>query len=162
MAQIDYHTTVLPAWRIDQAFPLIQSAEANVSLENWHDYAKALLTTDVSTGNTPRHGIVIVERLGYIRGLFAYQKMPDLAHRQILRVEHFTVMEMVRRDAAARALILAATELASSLSCQAIQALLNGHALWSLPHFAPLAEIETLKSCYRQTPNYDRGCGNPS
>ena len=153
----EYQTRTLPLERIDQAFPLVRDLAPDVDLARWHRFAEALAAQqsngEFDTLSSPG-GVMVAERAGYIRGLFTYQVLPDLEHERVLLVQNFIVLEVVRREAAAKALMTAAVDLARDLSARAIHVLMGLDAIWAIKLYEGLGHsVEALALCHQVSAN---------
>lgn len=115
--QAAYGILSLPAGRIAEAYPLIRQQLPALTLDQWTAYARALTGESMPAEG----GIIACERKGRIRGLFAWQSVPDPSHRKIMRVHHFTVLEVVHRNAATQSLIAAMHRRAEAMGCGAVR-----------------------------------------
>jgi hypothetical protein len=98
------------------AFPLIQSAEPNVSLDAWLAYVATLNRTTMETT-----GIIIVQsKRGYIHGLLQYRVTTTLGHGKALDVQHLIALDAGDRAAAIKMLIGVMDDLARKFGCEAI------------------------------------------
>lgn len=134
-----YVTKQLDARRIDQAFPVVQTAFPKISVDRWRAYAQTLLCgkggkarpkapkpADMA-GNVvplvipPSSGVIVAQLgLGYIHGLFAYQVLPNLGHGKVLQVDMFVALDLFDPEAAAESLLLEMERLGRVLHCDAI------------------------------------------
>lgn len=102
-----------------KAYPLIQAARPEVSLDAWIAYAEQLI--DSTPKPAPSAGIVVAESLqGYIHGLFAYTVRLVLNHDAVLTVENFVAVDLADRAAATKALIAVMESMARDHGCSAI------------------------------------------
>jgi hypothetical protein len=98
------------------AFPLIQSAVPNVSLDAWLAYVAAQNQARMETT-----GIIIVQsKRGYIHGLLQYRVATTLGHGKALHVEHLIALDTGDRAAAIKMLIGIMDDLARKFDCAAI------------------------------------------
>lgn len=115
----DYHIKPLLAENAARAYPLIQAACPEVSLDAWINYAEKLNHPDPA--QTQAAGIVAAEsKRGYIHGLFSYSVRIVLNHNAVLTVENFIALDMGDRAAAIISLIDVMESLAQDLGCSAI------------------------------------------
>ena len=115
----DYQITDLSGDSAARAYPLIQAAWPEISLDAWIDYAERINHPDPVL--TKAAGIVAAEsKRGYIHGLFSYSVRIVLNHGTVLSVENFIAMDMIDRAAAIKSLILVMETLARDLGCSAI------------------------------------------
>ena len=102
-----------------RAYPLIQSASPNVSLEEWIAYFTRLSQLAESHGRVS--GVVALEsRRGYIHGLFSYCTGHRLGVGPILNVENFIAIDAGDRASAITSLIDAMERLAHDHGCATI------------------------------------------
>ena len=110
-------TRSLTPERVAQAFPLIQIAFPEVSLENWRDFATPAASAQSQTDG----GITtVVSEQGYIVGLCCYRVVQDFQHGNVLMVEHFLILDLFDQKAVVHALADAAESLARERRCTAI------------------------------------------
>ena len=113
-----------------KAYPLIQAACPEVSLNAWIDYATQLSVP--SPPPTADSGILIAESgRGYIHGLFAFSVRVVLNQRAVLTVENFIAVDMGDRAAATKALIAVMEQLAKDHNCSAIHTHIPDS--WNMP-----------------------------
>ncbi|MDD9904641.1 MAG: hypothetical protein OXT06_13810 [Rhodospirillaceae bacterium] len=114
----DYEIRSLSRNNAAKAYPLVQAACPEVSLDAWINYAARL------TGSMPSAsaaGIVVAEcARGYIHGLFSYTVRFILNHQAVLTVENFIAVDFGDRDAATKALIADMDRLARDHGCSTI------------------------------------------
>ncbi len=134
--------------QIDQAFPLIQSIAANVSIDEWRRYARAILDRAQDEA-----GIMTVQAFEYIHGLFAYRVDRSLRHDRVLLVDTVAVLELFSPKLAMTALLQVMDDMAVALDCRAIQTCvpsterMEGTARrWMMEQFQDLGHsIDSLK-----------------
>ncbi len=115
----DYHIRPLSPENAARAYPLIQAARPDVSLDAWIEYAERINHPDPEL--TKAAGIVAAEsKRGYIHGLFSYSVRIVLNHNAVLTVENFIALDMGDRAAAIKTLIDVMERLARNLDCSAI------------------------------------------
>ncbi|QJE74256.1 hypothetical protein HHL28_15250 [Aerophototrophica crusticola] len=137
----------LDARRVDQAFPVVQTAFPRVSVERWREYALQLMGPPLPKGRnvvrlpTAQPSGVMVAQLGhgYIHGLFTYQTVPSLSHGKVLQVDMLVALDLFDPVSAAEALLVEMERLAHALRCDAIHLSLPQH-----PQSDQLAKIEKL------------------
>jgi len=132
---MDYEIHHLAIGQVAQAFPLVREFAGELTLERWRDFAAAMVAPAPVGRGVAASGIVAAERLGYIRGLFTYIVIADLSHEQVLLVQNFCVIEVIRRDGVSDALLGEMAKLARQLSCKAIHAILEPGSEWALLQF---------------------------
>lgn len=103
--------------QIDQAFPLIQSIAADVAIDTWRAFARAILARPAEDA-----GIMTVQAFDYIHGLFAYRVERSLQHDRVLTVDTISVLELFSPKLAMAALLQVMDDMAVALGCQAIHA----------------------------------------
>lgn len=135
-----YEAIPLKRQRIDQAFPVVQTAFPKLGLERWRAFAEELVGPEetgprrrkagapgAATGNVvtlpqpkPR-GIVAAQRgRHYIHGVFAYHVVPSLCHGRVLQVDLFVALDLFDPAACAEALMREMDRLAKVLQCEAV------------------------------------------
>jgi len=114
-----YIVRFLPAEKVAQAFPLLQTV-SEMSLDQWQGYANERLVPAPSVVGE-HSGIVSVENdRGYIYGLFGYQVDVDLQCGRVLRCENLVALHMFDPEAVVNALVEAMESLAKSKKCRAV------------------------------------------
>jgi hypothetical protein len=114
----DYQIRPLLAENAARAYPLIQAACPEVSLDAWVDYAAKL--NHPNPVLTQAAGIVAAEsKRGYIHGLFSYSVRIVLNHNAVLAAENFIALDMGDQAAAIISLIDVMETLAQHLGCSA-------------------------------------------
>ena len=99
---------------VEQAFPVVQAAAPDVTLEQWRAYA----TGSPEEGTTGLTGAF--NEQDYIVGLFAYQREQHLHYGRILRICHLAAVDLVDAEPVLLALLQAIDDLAQSRGCGAI------------------------------------------
>jgi len=103
--------------QILQALPLARLVDANLSEEQWIDYAETL--TDQATNG--HCGIMTVQsKTGTIYGLSAYRLKNDLRSGRVLEIENFAAMDLRGGRSAAAALLRALERLARKHDCSCV------------------------------------------
>lgn len=110
-----FEARLLSHEQVDQAFPIVQSAIAGITMDGWRRFAGALVSADRCVS-----GVMTAQCRNYIHGLFSYRALPSLRHRTQLVVENFIVLDLFNPSGAASALLGAMDELADNLNCEAI------------------------------------------
>lgn len=107
---------LLSGERIDQAYPLVQAALPQVSLEKWRDFARRKIA-----GNGATSGIqsVLTEQ-DYVAGLSVYRVEEDLCHGSTLIADHFMALDLFSRGAVIHALADFLEDLARRHGCGAV------------------------------------------
>ncbi len=142
--------------QVDQAFPLVQSILPDITVDVWRRYAAALLDRAVTD-----RGIMTVQALGYIHGLFSFRVEDNLQHGRSLLVDNFSVLDLFTPTAAATALVRSMDELAVTLDCRAIHTYLpNSERLapdyrrWMLRQFRDHGHhVESVTLCKASIPS---------
>ena len=132
-----FEARLLSEEQVDQAFPIVQSAIAGITMESWRRFAGATVSADRRAS-----GIMTAQCRSYIHGLFSYRVAPSLRHRRQLLVENFIVLDLFNPSGAAAALIGAMDELADDLGCDSIRTTVpnslrqaSDYRRWLLGHF---------------------------
>ena len=86
------------------------------SLQAWLDFVAARQTPGDESG------VLAVKRGGYIRGVFAWRLIRDLADKPVLAVDFFVVSDTLLRQSATQALLDGLQALARQLGAQTIAA----------------------------------------
>lgn len=136
--------------QVDQAFPLVQSILPDITIDVWRRYAASMLDRSFAD-----RGIMTVQALGYIHGLFSFRVEDSLQHGRSLLVDNFTVLDLFTPAAPAIALLRAMDDLAEALDCRAIHTYLpNGERLapdyrgWILRQFRDRGHhVESVALC---------------
>jgi hypothetical protein len=111
-----FTTTPLTSDEIAPAFTLVLLAVPGIDLAAWKNFARPLVDAP------PPHSsgaIGLRNEGGYLCGLFAYRADRDLRLGTVLTVDLFTALDVIKEDAATRALLEAAMEKARELRCSA-------------------------------------------
>ena len=106
--------------RVDQAYPLLQSATGDLSLEKWRSYAA---TRSAPGGVIPDGGggVVCVENSeGYIHGLFDYRIDVDLHCGRTLVCGNVVAWDILNARSVLAVLFEAMDSLAKEHRCQAV------------------------------------------
>lgn len=130
-----YEAIPLKRQRIDQAFPVVQTAFPKLSLERWRAFADELLGTEARASSrrkaagdnvvalpVPKPRGIVAAQLGrhYIHGVFAYHVVPSLCHGRVLQVDLFVALDLFDPAACAEALMREMERLAKVLQCEAV------------------------------------------
>jgi hypothetical protein len=114
----------LTADRLQQAYPLLQSRDPGLSLEDWLSYAQSLMAPPCAGNHPAESGVLSVENeQGYIAALFTYRCHRDLKHGRLLMAENFVALDFLDPAACARALGEALEHLAGQLGCSAVHSI---------------------------------------
>lgn len=150
----EYHIKPLQAPNAALAYPLIQTALPDVSLDAWIEYARRLYDPDPNPANAS--GIVTAESWrGYIHGLFSYSVRIVLNQNAVLTVENFIALDIGDRAAAIKSLINGMEILAQKLDCSAIHTHVPDHWVGEKPTSASMLDylrdaghnLEFVKFC---------------
>jgi hypothetical protein len=122
----DYKIKMLSVENAALAYPLIQSAQPKIALDDWLVYARKINSRKVAPTN--KSGIISAEsKRGYIHGIFCYSVQPTLDHGTVLAVENFIAVDTGDRAAAIKSLIAMMGNLARELGCSAIHTHIPNH-----------------------------------
>ncbi len=129
--------------QIPQAFPLVSMLDTALTLEQWQDYASAMISptgdrngrrADVSVAGgpgaagpevpgRPREGhqmLSVQSGQGHIYGVSAYWLKPDLRRERVMEIENFAVIDVTGTRRAARVLLDGLEALAREQGCSCI------------------------------------------
>lgn len=121
-----------------QAYPLIQFARGDLSLEDWTDFVRAYTCQPIEAGTFEDAGrglIALMNALGYLQGLFSYHVREELAEGSVLEVENVVVMDLFKPIAAAEALRRFMHELASRHRCNSLRVVVGQQDAWLRSYF---------------------------
>lgn len=104
----------LTADRVEQAFPVVQSALRALPLARWRAYARRLAKSR-SAGV-----LAAFDEQGYIAGLFSFEVDRDLRHGRVLRVRHLVAVDLIDPGPVLGALLQAIEETAVQRRCDRI------------------------------------------
>ncbi len=122
----DYNLKPLAVNKAALAYPLIQAARPDVTLDAWVEYAEKINHPDPALSKVA--GIVTAQsNRGYIHGLFSYSVRIVLNQDSVLAVENFVALDMGDRAAAIKSLIGGMERLAVDLECSAIHTHIPDH-----------------------------------
>ena len=109
-------TRPLTLEKISQAFPLIQAAFPEITLNAWRQFAEDRLLLEA-----PAQGgiLTVLCEQRYIAGLCSYRLEADLLHGQALAVDLFVAYDMFDREAIANALVSGLETIARTNNCRA-------------------------------------------
>lgn len=139
--------------RLRQAFPLVQTWDASLTLEDWEAFARPLLEdkgAKEGKSGLPERGIMTVENeQGYISGFFSYHCVKDLRHGRLLFAENLVAFDFIDRDTCYEALCAALENLAHRLGCGAIHTIVadatsKGEAQGKLPEHGKEPRLRRL------------------
>lgn len=101
--------------QIDQAFPIVQSTQPTLPIDDWRRFA-----VNVSALGTRRAGIMTAQRRGYIHGLYSYAVEPHIAHRRLLVIDNFVALDLFDPGGVTDVLLGSMETLATELRCTAV------------------------------------------
>ena len=143
--------TSLSGNRIDQAFPLVQSAWPHVGLEQWRQFAR-----DRIAGSPSISGIQsVVTEQNYIAGLCVYRVERHLCHGPTVVVDQFMALDLFNRAAIVNAMVDFLEGLAREQNCGALHTHIQEHTKqWDGPEDCMVSilrarghEITSLQLC---------------
>ncbi len=144
-------TRSLTPERVAQAFPLIQTALAKVTLEEWSNFATPLLA---SPAGQATGGVVTVNsEQDIIVGLCCYRVEKNLRHGAVLMADPFLALDLLDLKAVAYALADAIESLAREWRCTAIHTSLpatgvKGAENWLVRNLRSRGhQVESLRMC---------------
>lgn len=118
--------TPLTTDRIDQAFPLVQANDADLTLEDWRRIAaETLARPDDSSG------IVTVQFRSYLNGLFVYRIDDAFEGGRVLTIDMIRVLDIIDPATVNRVLRQAIAATAERFDCVTIRPPLGGDAVQS-------------------------------
>ena len=149
-----FETRLLSQEQVDQAFPIVQSAIAGVTMEGWRRFAEAMLSADRCVS-----GIMTAQSRNYIHGLFSYRGSASLRYGTELVVDNFVVLDLFNPSGAAAALLGAMDDLACDLGCQALHTTVpnslrqaSDYRRWLVGHFQDCGHHEdSVSLCKHMT-----------
>ncbi len=124
--------------QIPQAFPLVSMLDMALTMEQWQDYAGAMVQppsdrngqrTDASMASGrealggPHEGhrmLSVQSEQGHIYGVSAYWLKPDLRRERVMEIENFAVVDVTGTRRAARVLLDGLETLAREQDCSCI------------------------------------------
>ena len=117
--------------QIPQAFPLVSMLDMALTMEQWQDYAGAMIPPPGERNgrtDTPMagrfhegHGMLSVQSgQGHIYGVSAYCLKPDLRRERVMEIENFAVVDVTGTRRAARVLLDGLEALARERNCSCI------------------------------------------
>ena len=124
--------------QIPQAFPLVSMLDMALTVEQWQDYAGAMIKppggpngrrTDVGAAarakfpDSPHEGhhmLSVQSGQGHIYGVSAYWLKPDLRRDKVMEIENFAVVDVTGTRRAARVLLDGLEALAREQDCSCI------------------------------------------
>lgn len=124
--------------QIPQAFPLVSMLDVALTMEQWQDYAAALIQPagmrevrrrDAGAAGRPEvpdaphegHRMLSVQsEQGHIYGVSAYWLKPDLRRERVMEIENFAVVDVTGTRRAARVLLDGLEALAREWDCSCI------------------------------------------
>jgi hypothetical protein len=133
-----YRVRPLEKSQIPQAFPLVSMLDVELTMEQWQDYADALVQVDEgrerhseeagARGQDGAHGgphddhqmLSVQSGQGHIYGVSAYWLKPDLRRERVMEIENFAVVDVTGTRRAARVLLDGLEALAREHDCSCI------------------------------------------
>ncbi len=129
--------------QIPQAFPLVSMLDMALTVEQWQDYASAMIEppggpngrrTDAGAAGGPaaagtnfpvrphegHHMLSVQSGQGHIYGVSAYWLKPDLRRDKVMEIENFAVVDVTGTRRAARVLLDGLEALAREQDCSCI------------------------------------------
>jgi hypothetical protein len=124
--------------QIPQAFPLVSMLDTALTMEQWQEYAGAMIWSTgerngrqaggpvaggpgVSSGPHEDHHMLSVQSgQGHIYGVSAYWLKPDLRRERVMEIENFAVVDVTGTRRAARVLLDGLEALAREQDCSCI------------------------------------------
>jgi len=129
--------------QIPQAFPLVSMLDMALTVEQWQDYAGAMIPpadnangsrTDAGVSDGPmaartevlvgphegHHMLSVQSEQGHIYGVSAYWLKPDLRRDRVMEIENFAVVDVTGTRRAARVLLDGLEALAREQECSCI------------------------------------------
>ncbi len=123
--------------QISQAFPLVSMLDMALTIEQWQDYAGAMIPppgdrnghrlevgaaigTKVLGPEEGHHMLSVQSEQGHIYGVSAYWLKPDLRRDRVMEIENFAVIDVTGTRRAARVLLDGLEALARELHCSCI------------------------------------------
>lgn len=107
--------TPLAVRQIDQAFPIVQSVQPKLPIDDWRRFA-----VNLQALGGRRAGIMTAQRRGYIHGLFSYSVEPHIHHHRLLVVDNFVALDLFDPGGVTEVLLASMEALADELRCSAI------------------------------------------
>jgi len=102
------------------SFPLVRLVAPELRLDQWRSFVTELKASR-SQGGPRRGGVIVVDRMDYIQGLFCYEVDPDLHFGSILDVDRLIVVDNILDSGASETLLSALETVAHTLSCGRIR-----------------------------------------
>lgn len=138
-----YALNLLEEDRLPLALPLMRLLRPELELPEWRALALPLLDGD--GGDPPKRGIVVAERNGYMRGLFAYHTAAEPDGAKCLIVSFIAMFEIADLDTLSRVLVNEIARLAERLDCAHSQVLVEASDTFSRNRLSdPGRHIEVL------------------
>ncbi len=118
--------------QIPLAFPLVSMLDTALTMEQWRDYAGAMIPppgdrngrradVPVAGGSREGHHMLSVQSgQGHIYGVSAYWLKPDLRRERVMEIENFAVVDVTGTRRAARVLLDGLEALARERGCSCI------------------------------------------
>lgn len=101
--------------QIDQAFPIVQSIQPTLPIDDWRRFA-----VNLQALGGRRAGIMTAQRGGYIHGLYSYAVEPHIHHHRLLVIDNFVALDLFDPGGVTEVLLASMEALATELRCTAI------------------------------------------
>lgn len=102
------------------SFPLVRLVEPGLCLDEWRSFVAEIKAARRMDGSM-RGGVIIVDRMDYVHGLFCYEATPDLQRGSVLEVDRLIVVDNILDTGAAETLLSALETVAHTLFCGKIR-----------------------------------------
>ena len=102
------------------SFPLVRLVEPALGLDEWRSFV-AEIKAARHLGGPMRGGVIVVDKLDYVHGLFCYEAAPDLRSGSVLEVDRLIVVDNILDTGAAESLLSALETVAHTLFCEKIR-----------------------------------------
>ena len=102
------------------SFPLVRLVEPALSLDEWRSFVAEIKASRRRDGPM-RGGVIVVDRMDYIHGLFCYEAEPDLRSGTVLEVDRLIVVDNILDTGAAETVLAALETVAHTLFCGKIR-----------------------------------------
>ncbi len=102
-----------------QAYPLVQSASPQLTLDQWLGYVRGLVRD--GEDDQPAGGVMSVQnRDGYIYGIYCHAVESDIKHGKVLKVSHFVAANLFDSTGVVDGLIDSMASVARDHGCAAV------------------------------------------
>jgi len=102
------------------SFPLVRLVEPELGLDEWRSFVAEIKASRRRDGPM-RGGVIVVDRMDYIHGLFCYKAEPDLSRDNVLEVDRLIVVDNILDTGAAKTVLSALETVAHTLFCGKIR-----------------------------------------